>query len=438
MNICVIGTGYVGLVAGTCFAEGGNDVICVDIDEAKIEALRQGKVPIYEPGLEELIKRNTGEGRLSFTTDLAAAVADSLVCFIAVGTPQSETGAADMKYVHAAARQIGEAMTGYRVVVCKSTVPVGTAAEVRAILGEVSKHPFAVISNPEFMKEGAAVEDFLKPDRVVVGGDDPKAIEIMCDLYKPFVRGGAPILTMDNPSAEMTKYAANALLAVKISFMNEIANLCERVGADVSAVRKGVGTDSRLGMHFLYPGLGYGGSCFPKDVRAIMHTATDAGLEFPLLRSVDEINTRQKKRLFEKVTAYYDGNLAGRTFGVWGLAFKPRTDDMREAPSIGLVEDLLAAGCTVKVHDPEAMDVARGVFGERVSYHARNYDALKGADALLIVTEWNEFRNPDFGRVKKLLKAPVVFDGRNLWEPDDMAEQGFNYFSIGRQPVRQD
>jgi UDPglucose 6-dehydrogenase len=288
------------------------------------------------------------------------------------------------------------------------------------------------------MKEGAAVEDFLKPDRVVVGGDDPKAIEIMCDLYKPFVRGGAPILTMDNPSAEMTKYAANALLAVKISFMNEIANLCERVGADVSAVRKGVGTDSRLGMHFLYPGLGYGGSCFPKDVRAIMHTATDAGLEFPLLRSVDEINTRQKKRLFEKVTAYYDGNLAGRTFGVWGLAFKPRTDDMREAPSIGLVEDLLAAGCTVKVHDPEAMDVARGVFGERVSYHARNYDALKGADALLIVTEWNEFRNPDFGRVKKLLKAPVVFDGRNLWEPDDMAEQGFNYFSIGRQPVRQD
>lgn len=437
MNICVIGTGYVGLVAGTCFAEGGNDVICVDIDEKKIQALRDGHVPIYEPGLEELIKRNTAEGRLSFTTDLKSAVADSLVCFIAVGTPQSETGAADMKYVHTAARQIGEAMDGYRVIVCKSTVPVGTAAEVRAILGEATSQPYAVISNPEFMKEGAALEDFLKPDRVVVGGDDPKAIEIMCDLYKPFVRGGAPILTMDNPSAEMTKYAANSLLAVKISFMNEIANLCERVGADVEAVRKGVGTDVRLGMHFLYPGLGYGGSCFPKDVRAIIHTATDAGLEFPLLHSVDEINNRQKKRLFEKLSDYFEGNLKGRSFGIWGLAFKPRTDDMREAPSIGLIEDLLAAGCSVRVHDPEAMEVARGVFGDRVSYHDHTYDVLDDADALLVVTEWNEFRNPDFGRIKKMLKSPLIFDGRNLWEPKDMDEHGFNYFPIGRQPVRQ-
>ncbi|MFT4570535.1 MAG: UDPglucose 6-dehydrogenase [Hyphomicrobiaceae bacterium] len=437
MNICVIGTGYVGLVAGTCFAEGGNDVICVDIDEKKIQALRDGHVPIYEPGLEELIKRNTSEGRLSFTTDLKAAVSSSLVCFIAVGTPQSETGAADMKYVHTAARQVGEAMDGYRIIVCKSTVPVGTAAQVRAILGEATTESFAVISNPEFMKEGAALEDFLKPDRVVIGGDDPKAIEIMCDLYKPFVRGGSPILTMDNPSAEMTKYAANALLAVKISFMNEIANLCERVGADVEAVRKGIGTDSRLGMHFLYPGLGYGGSCFPKDVRAIIHTATEAGLEFPLLHSVDEINNRQKKRLFEKVTDYYKGNLSGRTFGIWGLAFKPRTDDMREAPSIGLVEDLLAAGCTVNVHDPEAMEVASQYFGDRVGYHAHTYDTLNGADALLIVTEWNEFRNPDFDRIKGLLKAPVIFDGRNLWDPEDMKEEGFNYFTIGRQPVIQ-
>lgn len=435
MNICVIGTGYVGLVAGTCFAESGNDVICVDIDEAKISALQSGKIPIYEPGLEELVKRNVTEGRLEFTTNLKDAVAKSLVCFIAVGTPQSETGAANMKFVHAAARQVGEAMDDYRIVVCKSTVPVGTAAEVKAILAEATTHEFAVISNPEFMKEGAALEDFLKPDRVVIGGEDARAMEVMRDLYSPFVRGGAPIISMDNPSAEMTKYAANALLAVKISFINEIANLCESVGADVSMVRKGVGTDSRLGMHFLYPGLGYGGSCFPKDVRAIMHTAKQAGMELTILNSVDDVNNRQKRRLFDKLSAHFKGDLKGRTFGVWGLAFKPRTDDMREAPAIGLVEALLEAGCTVRVHDPEAMDVARGVFGDRVSYHTKNYEALDGADALLVVTEWNEFRHPDFDRIKSLLKQPLVFDGRNLWEPADMAKNGFTYYPIGRQPV---
>jgi UDPglucose 6-dehydrogenase len=435
VNICVIGTGYVGLVAGTCFAESGNDVICVDIDEAKISALQSGKIPIYEPGLEELVKRNVTEGRLEFTTNLKDAVAKSLVCFIAVGTPQSETGAANMKFVHAAARQVGEAMDDYRIVVCKSTVPVGTAAEVKAILAEATTHEFAVISNPEFMKEGAALDDFLKPDRVVIGGEDARAMEVMRDLYSPFVRGGAPIISMDNPSAEMTKYAANALLAVKISFINEIANLCESVGADVSMVRKGVGTDSRLGMHFLYPGLGYGGSCFPKDVRAIMHTAKQAGMELTILNSVDDVNNRQKRRLFDKLSAHFKGDLKGRTFGVWGLAFKPRTDDMREAPAIGLVEALLEAGCTVRVHDPEAMDVARGVFGDRVSYHTKNYEALEGADALLVVTEWNEFRHPDFDRIKSLLKQPLVFDGRNLWEPADMAKNGFTYYPIGRQPV---
>jgi len=433
VKICVIGTGYVGLVAGTCFAESGNDVACVDIDEKKITRLKAGEVPIYEPGLEELIQRNVEEGRLSFTTDVKSAVAGSVVCFIAVGTPQGEhDGAPDMRYVHQAARDIANTMDGYRVVVTKSTVPVGTAAALRKILAETTSHPFDVVSNPEFMKEGAAIEDFLKPDRVVIGASSQKAADIMKDLYAPFVRGGAPILVMDNASAEMTKYAANSLLAVKISFINEIANLCERVGADVSAVRQGIGTDRRLGMHFLYPGLGYGGSCFPKDVRAIIHTATEAGLDFSLLRSVDDVNNRQKRRIFEKLSAHFDGNLSGRTFAVWGLAFKPRTDDMREAPSIGLVRELLAAGCKVNVHDPEAMEVARAIFGKDVNYCTKNYDALPGADGLCIVTEWNEFRHPDFDRIKQMLKSPVIFDGRNLWEPRDMQGRGFTYYPIGR------
>jgi UDPglucose 6-dehydrogenase len=422
-------------VAGTCFADSGNDVICVDIDEAKIEALRQGRVPIYEPGLEELIKRNVEEGRLAFSTDLATAVRHALVCFIAVGTPQGEDGGSDLRAVYKVAEDVATVMDGYRVIVTKSTVPVGTHAQIRDVMGKHTKQPFDVVSNPEFMKEGAAIEDFLKPDRVVIGAADERAAEIVKDLYAPFCRAGAPILIMDNASAEMTKYASNALLATKISFMNEMANLCEQVGADVNQVRQGVGLDSRLGLSFLYAGLGYGGSCFPKDVRSIIHTAQQCGMEFSLLRAVDEVNNLQKRRLFEKVHGFYNGTLKGRIFGVWGLSFKPRTDDMREAPSIGLIEDLLRAGCAVKVHDPEAMEVARVIFGDRVSYHRQNYEAIEGADALLVVTEWNEFRRPDFDRVRRLLKEPVIFDGRNLWEPKTMQELGFSYFPIGRPPV---
>ncbi len=438
MRICVVGTGYVGLVAGTCFAETGNDVICVDIDEAKVEALRQGEVPIYEPGLEELIKRNVEEGRLAFTTDLSTAVRHALVCFIAVGTPQGdEDFAPDLSAVWAVARSIGECMDGYRVVVTKSTVPVGTHKRVARELASATDHPFDVVSNPEFMKEGAAIDDFLKPDRVVIGCADERAGEIIKDLYSPFCRSGAPILVMDNASAEMTKYAANSLLATRISFMNEVANLCERVGADVSQVRQGMGFDSRIGPAFLYAGLGYGGSCFPKDVRAIINTAETNESDFTILRAVDQVNNRQKKRLFQKVETFYNGSLNGRTFGLWGLAFKPRTDDMREAPAIGLIEDLLASGCNVRVHDPEAMEVARKIFGDRITYHRQNYETLDGADALLVVTEWNEFRRPDFDRVKQLLKEPVIFDGRNLWEPASMQKIGFNYFPIGRPSVEQ-
>lgn len=435
MRICVVGTGYVGLVAGTCFADSGNDVICVDVDESKIEALRQGRVPIYEPGLVELITRNVEEGRLAFSTDLATAVRHALVCFIAVGTPQGEDGASDLRAVYKVAEDIGRVMDGYRVVVIKSTVPVGTHAQVRDSIGRNTKHPYDVVSNPEFMKEGAAIEDFLKPDRVVIGAEDARAAEIVKDLYAPFCRAGAPILVMDNASAEMTKYASNALLATKISFMNEMANLCEKVGADVSFVRQGMGLDSRIGLSFLYAGLGYGGSCFPKDVRAIVHTASEQGIDFSLLRSVDDVNNRQKRRLFEKVHAFYNGTLKGRTFGVWGLAFKPRTDDMREAPSIHLIEDMLRAGCSVRVHDPEAMEVARKLFGDKITYHRQNYEAVDGADALCVVTEWNEFRRPDFDRIRRLLKEPVIFDGRNLWEPKTMQEIGFTYFPIGRPSV---
>lgn len=435
MKVCVVGTGYVGLVAGTCIAESGNDVICVDIDAGKVERLRAGEVPIYEPGLEELVKRNTAEGRLTFTTDLDEAVHASLVCFIAVGTPQGGDGSSDLGAVRTVAAAIGKAMNGYRVVACKSTVPVGTSEEVRAILEENTNENFDVVSNPEFMKEGAALEDFLKPDRVVIGCRSEQAAEIMKDLYEPFVRGGAPILVMDNASAEMTKYAANGLLATRISFVNEVANLCEAVGADISLVRRGVGLDNRLGMHFLYAGLGYGGSCFPKDVRSIIHTAAQHDIDFQLLRSVDEVNNRQKLRLFDKLRVFYGGALEGRCFALWGLAFKPRTDDMREAPAIGLIESLLEAGATVRAHDPEAMDTARAVFGDRISYHRTGYDALEGADAMLVVTEWNEFRRPDFERVKGLLKEPVIFDGRNLWEPEQMRKKGFSYFPIGRPAV---
>jgi UDPglucose 6-dehydrogenase len=436
MKLCVIGTGYVGLVAGTCFAEGGNDVVCIDNVAAKIESLRQGQVPIYEPGLEELIRRNVEEGRLTFSTDLADAVKRALICFIAVGTPPTNDGGADLSAVYGVAREIGRIMDGYRLVVTKSTVPVGTSARIRAILAETTRHPFDVVSNPEFMKEGAAIDDFMKPDRVVIGATSPRAIDLMRELYEPFVRTGNPILVMDNASAEMTKYAANALLATRISFMNEIANLCEGVGADVDQVRRGIGYDRRIGHHFLFPGVGYGGSCFPKDVKAVIHTAREHGMDFSLLHAVEGVNEAQKIRMVKKVVDEFGSDLSGRRFAVWGLAFKPRTDDMRDAPSITIVEGLLGRGAAVAVHDPEALGEARKLFRERVTYHRVNYDALREADALLIVTEWNEFRRPDFARMRQLLRRPIIFDGRNLYEPDTMREHGFTYVPIGRTAVR--
>ncbi len=436
MKLCVVGTGYVGLVAGTCFAESGNDVVCVDNVAGKIEALRQGAVPIYEPGLEELIRRNVAEARLTFSTDLADAVGRSTICFIAVGTPSTNNGAADLSAVMEVAREIGRTMNGYRVIVTKSTVPVGTSEQIRQAVAAVTQHPFDVVSNPEFMKEGAAIEDFMKPDRVVIGASSTRAVDLMRELYEPFVRTGNPILIMDNASAEMTKYAANALLATRISFMNEMANLCERVGADVDQVRRGIGYDRRIGHHFLFPGVGYGGSCFPKDVKAVIHTARQNGMEFPLLNAVEDVNEVQKARLVVKVVDELGADLHGKRIAVWGLAFKPRTDDMREAPSISVVEGLLARGATVAVHDPEALNEARKAFGERVSYHRVNYEALQEADALLIVTEWNEFRRPDFPRMKQLMRRPLIFDGRNLYDPEVMREHGFTYLPIGRGAVR--
>lgn len=435
MKLCVVGTGYVGLVAGTCFAESGNDVICVDIDADKVERLRQGAVPIYEPGLEELIKRNTSEGRLSFTTDLAAAVRKSVICFIAVGTPPGEDGGADLAAVIAVAEDIAAAMDGYRVIVDKSTVPVGTADRVRRVVASRTTHPFDIVSNPEFLKEGAAVDDFMKPDRVVIGCDSPRAIELMKELYGPFVRTERPIVVMNAASAEMTKYVANAILAARISLMNEFANLCERVGADVEDVRRGVGFDTRIGHHFLFPGVGYGGSCFPKDVKAVIRSAAEHDLDFRTLRAAEEVNERQKRTLVDKVVAHFGENLRGLRFAVWGLAFKPRTDDMREAPAITVVEALLQAGAEVHVHDPEALSEARRLFGDRIRYHRVNYDALQDADALLVITEWNEFRRPDFERMRQMLKHPVVFDGRNVYEPNEMRQLGFTYYSVGRQPV---
>jgi UDPglucose 6-dehydrogenase len=436
MKICVVGTGYVGLVAGTCFAESGSDVTCVDVVPAKIEALKRCEIPIYEPGLEELVRRNSAEKRLQFSTDLASAVRDAEICIIAVGTPMDHSGAADLSAVMAVAEAIGKAANGDKVVAIKSTVPIGTADRVRRALRESSKHKIPVVSNPEFMKEGAAIEDFMKPDRVVLGGDDEAAIEKMKEIYAPFVRTENPILTMDNRSAEMTKYAANSLLATKISFINEIANLCEKVGADINAVRRGIGTDRRIGPHFLFPGVGYGGSCFPKDVHAIMSTAQDNQLDFTLLRAVDEVNERQKRVMVGRILEHFGGDVAGKRIAIWGLAFKPRTDDMREAPAVVLVERLLGSGATIAVHDPEAMQEARKFFGDKVTYHKVNYDALEGADALVLVTEWNEFRRPDFDRMKKLLRSPVIFDGRNVYEPNQMAALGFTYYSMGRRTVR--
>ena len=432
MNLTVVGTGYVGLVAGTCLAATGNDVICVDVIAEKVAALQAGKVPIYEPGLEELVQRNLEEQRLSFSTDLADAVQKAEVIFIAVGTPQSENGHADISQILATAEAIARAMNGRKVVVNKSTAPVGTAERVKAIMAPIAKHPFAVVSNPEFLKEGAAVDDFMKPDRVVLGSDDAQAIEQMKELYEPFVRTGNPILVMDSRSAEMSKYAANAMLATKISFINEVSNLCEKVGADVNEVRRAIGLDRRIGPHFIFPGVGYGGSCFPKDVRAAVAMG-EPELELPLLRSVEKVNERQKKLLVDKIMRHFGKDLKGRTFAVWGLSFKPRTDDMRDAPAIVIIDCLLEAGAAIQAHDPEAMGEARKIFADRIGYFRRNYDALKGADALIIVTEWNEFRRPNFATIKQQLKQPVIFDGRNIYDPEDLRKLGFTYFSIGRR-----
>jgi len=431
MNLAVVGTGYVGLVAGTCFAETGNDVICVDIDERKIAMLKEGKVPIYEPGLEEMVQRNAEEQRLSFTTELNSAVKRSTIVFIAVGTPQGANGKANLEYVRATAKEIARVMDSRKIIVTKSTVPVGTADQIKQWISEETSHPFAVISNPEFLKEGAAIDDFMKPDRVVLGGDDAEAMESVKELYEPFVRTGNPILVMDSRSAEMSKYAANAMLATKISFINEVSRLCEKTGADISEVRRAIGLDRRIGAHFIFPGVGYGGSCFPKDVRAMISMGGDAP-EMLLLKAVEQVNERQKGILVEKVQRHFGANLSGLTFAVWGLAFKPRTDDMRDAPSITVIEELLKAGARVQAFDPEATEEARKVFGDRIHYTDRNYDALAGASALLILTEWNEFRRPDFRRIKKLLKNPVIFDGRNIYDSADLQKVGFKYYSIGR------
>ena len=431
MKIAVLGTGYVGLVAGACLAESGNEVVCVDRDAAKIRMLRRGKMPIYEPGLEEVVRRNTHERRLAFSTTLQKAVRDSTLIFIAVGTPQGEDGSADLQQVLAVAKDVAKAMNGYKVIVDKSTVPVGTSARVRDVIRRETTHPFSVVSNPEFMKQGAAVDDFMKPDRVVIGAEDPRAEELMRELYAPFTRTGAPIMVMDCASAELTKYAANAMLATRVSFMNEVANLCELVGADVDQVRRAVGSDRRIGASFLFPGIGYGGSCFPKDVKAMIHFAAEKDYEFKILRAVEGVNASQKTRLVAKMRDHF-GSLKGKTIGVWGLAFKPRTDDMREAPAIPLIEGLLAAGAKVHAYDPEASKNAKGIFGSRVTFPTKSFDALKGADALAIVTEWNEFRRPDFERMRTLMRSPVIFDGRNLFEPAEMKQHGFTYYSIGR------
>ena len=431
MRIAIVGTGYVGLVAGACLAETGNDVVCVDTDDTKVRTLRRGKMPIYEPGLEELVRRNRQEGRLAFTTTLPKAVRASAVIFIAVGTPPGEDGAADVQYVLGVARDVARAMNGYKVVVNKSTVPVGTSVRVREVIRRETTHPFSVVSNPEFLKQGAAVEDFMKPDRVVIGAEDPRAEELMIELYSPFTRTGAPVMVMDCASAELAKYAANAMLAARISFMNEIANVCEAIGADVDHVRRAMGADRRIGTSFLFPGIGYGGSCFPKDVHALIRFAADKEYDFRILRAVEAVNTSQKTRLVAKMKAHF-GSLKGKTVAVWGLAFKPRTDDMREAPSVVLIEALLAAGAAVRAYDPEAARVARSVFGSRVAMATGNYDALKGADCLAIATEWNEFRRPDFDRMRTLMRSPVVFDGRNVFTSEQMKQHGFTYYSIGR------
>ena len=432
MNIAVVGTGYVGLVTGTCLAETGNNVICVDIDEKKVEKMKNGQIPIYEPGLEVLFERNIEQGRLSFTTNLEEAVKDSILIFLALPTPPGEDGSADLSYVLGVADDLGKIITDYKVIIDKSTVPVGTADKVRAAVAKNATVDFDIVSNPEFLREGYAVEDFMKPDRVVVGLSSERAKKLMDELYKPYVRQGNPIIFMDEKSAELTKYAANSFLATKISFMNEIANLCEKLDADVDMVRIGIGSDTRIGKRFLFPGIGYGGSCFPKDVQALVKSSNEANYHFSILEAVMDVNMRQKTIMFPRLMSYFNNDIKGKKIAFWGLAFKPNTDDIREAPALYNIEKLTSNGAEVVAYDPEAMENVKGLIGDKIKYANSLYEALDGADALFIATEWGVFRNPDFNKVKSLLKNPVIFDGRNLYEVDHMKELGFEYFSIGR------
>ncbi|MBI1319695.1 MAG: nucleotide sugar dehydrogenase [Candidatus Hydrogenedens sp.] len=442
MKLAIVGTGYVGLVTGTCFADLGHDVICCDIDQKKIDLLNNGEIPIYEPGLEEMVASNIEDGRLHFTTDVGEAIRDSLMVFICVGTPPQEDGTADLTYVLGVAKRIGEEINGYKIVVDKSTVPVGTADKVRAAVLEAMQtrgvsHEFDVVSNPEFLKEGAAIEDFMVPDRVVIGCDNVRVKALMEEVYANFAKNGRPIIVMSTRAAEMTKYAANAMLATKISFMNEIAGICENVGADVDEVRNGIGSDRRIGYRFIFPGIGYGGSCFPKDVKALISTAREAGVEPKILPAVDEVNEHQKRTMTEKLRLYYRDAIEGKTFAVWGLAFKPETDDVREAPALVIVEWLLSQGARIRAYDPRAEHQARLLLGENpgIEYISHYYDALEGVDALILCTEWKFFRNVNAAKVKELMKAPVVFDGRNVYNPALMKTEGFDYFCIGREPV---
>ena len=432
MRICVIGTGYVGLVAGTCLADMGNRVICVDNNEEKLNQLKNGIIPIYEPGLEDLVKSNVAENRLSFSSDLKSAVEKSLVCFIAVGTPQGEDGSADLQYVFEVAKSIANSMNDYKVIVDKSTVPVGTAEKVIEIIKQNTTYDFDVVSNPEFLKQGNAVDDFLSPDRVVIGSNSDKATQIMQEIYAPFFRTGNRVIVMDVKSAEMTKYAANSFLAVKISYANEIANLCEKVGADAEMVRIGMTTDSRIGNKFLFPGLGYGGSCFPKDVKALIKTGVENGCDMSIIKSADETNKKQRLLFLDKIIKKFGEDLTGKTFAVWGLAFKPRTNDMREAPAITIINDLLKCGAKVQAYDPKAMETAKFYFEDKITYAKNAYEALENADALLLLTEWNEFRRPDFDRIKNTLKNPIIFDGRNQYDKKRLQERGFECIQVGK------
>jgi UDPglucose 6-dehydrogenase len=432
MKISIIGTGYVGLVQGACFADTGNDVICMDIDEKKINNLKKGIMPIYEPGLGELATKNAQEGRLDYTTSLKTAVQKSDIIFLCLPTPPSEDGSADLSHVLSTAEEMGAYINAEKIVVSKSTVPVGTVDRIKGILKKSSKHAVEVVSNPEFLKEGSALQDSLKPDRIVIGTRNKKVASVLQELYEPFVRTGNPILVMDERSSEMTKYAANAFLATKISFMNELANLCEEAGDDIDSVRRGIGSDSRIGKQFLFAGVGYGGSCFPKDVKALVKTAQEFGRELTILKAVDAVNTKQKRVLLAKLKRLYPGGVKGKRIAIWGLSYKPQTDDIREAPALVMIEELLAAGAKVQAHDPIAISSVKTVFDRKLEFFENAYDALNDADALLVVTEWNEFRNPDFSKMKKLMRKPVILDGRNIYDPKEMKEKGFEYYCIGR------